>query len=462
MTAAERFAEWSAELRLSDIPHDVVAAAKLHLLDVIGCGLAAHALGIATAGREAMRESAGRGESSVIGVSEGWPATQAAFANGMLCHGLDFDDTHADAVCHVSAVMAPAAIAAAEAAAASGADLLVALIAGNEIITRVGMAAPAAFHRRGFHPTSVCGVFGAAVAAGRLRRLTAAEIGQALGIAGSLAGGILEYLADGSDPKPAHAGAAAQAGLVAASLAAHGGTGPRSVFEGRFGLFAAFADVHAIDLAPALADLGRRWETPRIAFKPYPACHYVHAPMDAAAKAAGSKRLAAEEIREVVLRVPEAAVSIVLEPADAKARPRTAYEAKFSLPYGVAAMLVHGRVDLDSYGDAAIADEAVLSLARKVRYQVVPFETFPKALPGGARIVLRDGRVLEAELPHQRGAPENPLGADEVTAKFRKNARLALDDEEVERLERAVLALEDRPRPQEVFAGLRSVNQPSL
>src|SRR5262249_22987850 len=162
---------WTTELRLSAIPDEVVAAAKLHLLDALGCGLAAHALGVATAGREAIRESGGRPDSSVIGIAERCPAPNAALAHRMLCHGPDFDDTHSDAVCHVSAVMAPAAIAAAEAMGASGADLLVALIAGDEIVARIGMAAPGAFHRRGFHPTSVCGVFGATAAAARLRGL---------------------------------------------------------------------------------------------------------------------------------------------------------------------------------------------------------------------------------------------------------------------------------------------------
>jgi 2-methylcitrate dehydratase PrpD len=460
MTAAERFAAWTAELCLSAIPSEVVAAAKLHLLDALGCGLAAHSLGIATAGREAMRESGGRADASVIGVAERCPAPHAAFANGMLCHGLDFDDTHTDAVCHVSAVMAPAAIAAAEAMGASGADLLVALVAGNEIITRIGMAAPAAFHRRGFHPTSVCGVFGAAAAAARLRRLERAAIRQALGIAGSLAGGIFEYLADGSQTKHVHAGAAAHAGLVAASLAAHGATGPASVLEGRFGLFATFADVHAIDLEPMLADLGRRWETPRIAFKPYPACHYVHAPIDAAARAVGPRGVSTAEILEVVVRVPQAAVSLVLEPAAAKARPRTPYDAKFSLPFSVATMLVHGNVDLGSYRQEAIGDERVLELAGKVRYEAVEFPTFPKALPGGTRIVLRDGRVLEAEIPNQRGGPENPMSAAEISVKFRKNARLALPSESADRLEHLVLALEHERDAREVFSELRRTRDP--
>ncbi|MBI2962819.1 MAG: MmgE/PrpD family protein [Deltaproteobacteria bacterium] len=457
MTPAQRLAAWTAALDLEAIPAAVAEAAKLHLLDALGCGLAAHALGVATAARALALESGGRAESSVIGAAP-LPAASAAFANGMLCHGLDYDDTHSDAVCHVSAVMAPAAVAAAEAAGAGGAELLAALVAGNEIAARIGMAAPAAFHRRGFHPTSVCGVFGAAAAAARLRGLDARATAQALGIAGSLAGGIFEYLADGSQTKPIHAAAAARDGIVAAGLAAHGATGPATVLEGRFGLFAAFADRHAIDLEPALADLGRRWETPRIAFKPYPACHYVHAPLDAAVQAVAGQPIDPEQIAEIVVRVPEPAVALVLEPAADKARPRTPYDAKFSLPYSVAARLVRGSLGLDAYRDDAISDPRVLSLARRVRYEVVPFATFPKAFPGGARVRLVDGRVLAAELPYQRGGPENPMAADEVRAKFRANARLALDDDQFERLEAAILALESAGDVRPVFAAVSSLS----
>ena len=394
--------------------------------------------------REAARESGGRPEAWVIGLEERLPAGLAAFANGMLCHGLDFDDTHSDAVCHVSAVMAPAALAAAQASGACGAEMLLAMIIGNEITIRVGMAAPAAFHRRGFHPTSVCGVFGATVAAARLRGLGSAETSQALGIAGSLASGIFEYLADGSETKPLHAGAAAQAGIFAASIAAHGGSGPATVLEGRFGIYAAFADLRSVDLESSLADLGSRWETPRIAFKPYPACHYVHAPIDAAARAVAGRGVDPADIAEIVVRVPEPAVSVVLEPAAAKARPRTPYDAKFSLPYGVAAMLLHGRVDLASYRPEAIDDERVLSLARKVRYEVASFPTFPRAFPGAARVVLKNGDAFEDELCHQRGGPENPLTEGEVCDKFRRNASLALAGNAARRLESAILTLDER------------------
>jgi 2-methylcitrate dehydratase PrpD len=132
----------------------------------------------------------------------------------------------------------------------------------------------------------------------------------------------------------------------------------------------------------------------------------------------------------------------VLEPGERKIAPRTVYEAKFSLQYSTAAMLVHGAAGLSAFSEEAIADPRVLDLARRVRYETKEYETYPAAFPGGVRITMRDGKVLEAELPHQRGGPENPLSADEVRAKFRENAGLALVPEAVESLEAAILSLE--------------------
>ena len=154
MTAAQTIAEWATTLSANDVPEDVATHAKLHFLDTIGCGYAASALGIATEGRTTMAELGGEGQSSVIGFDGALPAPNAAFANGMICHGLDFDDTHADSVSHVSVVVCPAALATAEAQGASGAELLAAIVVGNEIVTRVGAAASGLFHARGFHPTA--------------------------------------------------------------------------------------------------------------------------------------------------------------------------------------------------------------------------------------------------------------------------------------------------------------------
>jgi 2-methylcitrate dehydratase PrpD len=437
MTAAERFATWALELELEAVPPPVIEAAKLHMLDVVGCGLAAHGLDVATEGRSTMAELGGEPEASVIGLDTRLPAANAAFANAMLCHGLDFDDTHSDSVSHVSTVVVPAALALAEARGASGRELLTVVIAANEIVTRIGMARPGAFHERGFHPTAICGIFGATAAAARLGGLSAGDAASALGIAGSMASGLFAYLDDATATKPVHPAWAAHGALLAARLVAHGAEGPPGVLEGRFGVFHAFLDTR-IDLEPQLADLGERWETPRIAFKPYPACHFIHGSLGATETICDG--VDPGEIDEVVVIVPEAGVSLVLEPAASKVAPRTDYEGKFSLQYSTAAMLVHGRVGLATYTPEALADPRVLDLARKVGYETKEYPSYPAAFPGGVRIRLRNGRMLEADFPHQLGAPGNPMSPQQVLEKFRENAALAGGG--FDRLEE-ILALEE-------------------
>jgi 2-methylcitrate dehydratase PrpD len=452
-TAAERLAAFTRELDYDDIPPEVVEAAKLHLLDTLGCGLAAHGVGVATEGRTAMAELGGEPQASVIG-HEGLPAANAAFANAMLCHGLDFDDTHSESIAHVSVVVCPTSVAAGEAAGATGRELLAAIVGGNEVVTRVGMAASGAFHARGFHPTAICGIFGATAAAARLAGATLEATASALGIAGSFAGGLFAYLDDATPTKPMHPAWAAHGGILAARLASLGAEGPPGVLEGRFGVYHAFvgAAKGEVDIAGQLADLGSRWETPRIAYKPYPACHFIHGSLGATASLLG--QVQPEEIEEILVWVPAAGVPLVLEPAEPKLAPRSDYEAKFSLQYSTAAMLVHGRVGVRSYTDEAIADPQVLALAAKVRYEAREYDSYPAAFPGGVRIRTTDGRTLEADLPYQRGAPDNPMTADEVRAKFRENASLALEGPAIERLEEAVLALEEADDVRAVFSSL--------
>jgi 2-methylcitrate dehydratase PrpD len=450
-TAAERFAEFATALEYDNIPKPVIEAAKLHILDALGCGLAASALGIATEGRTAMTELGGDPQASVIGHGAHIPAASAAFANAMLCHGLDYDDTHSDSVAHVSTVVVPVAAAVGEADGVDGRKLITAIVAGNEIVTRVGMAASGAFHKRGFHPTAICGIFGGTAVAMRLAGCDARTTASALGIAGSFAGGLFAYLEDGTATKPMHAAWAAHGSVLAARLTALGAEGPPSVLEGRFGLYHAFvgAEPGEIDIDGQLADLGERWETPRIAYKPYPACHFMHGSLGATASLLGD--VSADDVEEVVVTVPEAGVSLVLEPADAKVAPRTEYEGKFSLQYSTAAMLVHGRVGVQTYTEDALADPPTLELAKRVRYEVKDYPTYPAAFPGGVTVRTRDGRTLEADFPYQQGGPENPMSPDEVRAKFRENALLALSAEGVDALESAVLALDEQESVRSVF-----------
>lgn len=455
MTAAERLARFALALDPGALPAEVVHAAKLHALDTLGCGLAASAAGVGTEARAAL--AAGGGRATVIGGGCDWRGHDAALANGALCHALDFDDTHAGAVAHVSTVIVPAAIAAAEEAEADGASLLAAIVAGAEVTIRVGAAASGGFHRRGFHPTSVCGVLGAAAAAARLRGLDEERTVRALGIAGSFAGGIFAYLNDGSATKPLHAGWAAHGGLLAAALAEQGATGPAAVLEGRAGVFETHTE-GAWDIEPQLATLGEAWELPEITFKPYPACHFTHAPIDAALAALGDERLRAEQVARVEAQVPEGAVSLTLEPLDDKRRPRTPYDAKFSMPFAVAAAIADGRVELATFAPDRLADPDLLALADRFSYRVVDFETVPGAFPARIAIELVDGRRLTAELPYERGHARNPLSDEELRAKLRANARDALADDALAAFEEAVMALERLPRASDAIAPLAAAS----
>ena len=459
MAAARVIAEWATTLGLDDVPEAVRADAKLHVLDTIGCGLAAHATGVAHEGRTTMEELGGAPQATVIGSEARLPAANAAFANAMLCHGLDFDDTHSDSVSHVSTVIAPAALAAAEEVGATGRDALTAIVAGNEVVCRVGMAASGAFHARGFHPTAICGIFGGVAAVARLADLDADVTTSALGICGSFAGGLFAYLAEGTPTKPMHPAWAAHGAHLATRLASHGAAGPGSVLEGKFGVYHAFvaAEEGEIDIAGQLADLGSRWETPRIAYKPFPVCHFMHGALGAAGEGAAGRTFAPDEIEEVLVGVPEAGVSLVLEPAAEKRAPRSDYEGKFSLQYSIASLLVRGHVAVGDFTDEAITDPAVLAVAAKVRYETREYATYPQAFPGAAEVRLADGTSFRADFPHQKGGPENPLSPDEVREKFRENASLALGDAAVGRLEEALLSLEEQDDLPAALAPLASV-----
>ena len=171
----------------------------------------------------------------------------------------------------------------------------------------------------------------------------------------------------------------------------------------------------------------------------------MHGSLGATSDALRGRLLTADEIADVVVTVPEAGVSLVLEPADRKKAPRSEYEGKFSLQYSAASMLVRGHVAVGDFTDEAITDPEVLAVARKVRYETPEYATYPQAFPGGVRVTLTSGETLESDFPYQQGGPENPMSAAEVQAKFRDNAGLVLSDGARDALEEAILTLDRQP-----------------
>jgi 2-methylcitrate dehydratase PrpD len=443
MTLARRLAEFAASLDLADVPAEVVDSVRMRTLDIVGIALAASTLETAPSILGALEGWGAAGDCTVVGAKRSAAAPLAILANGALAHSLDFDDTHAASITHASAVVVPVALALGEAGALDGRALVAAMVAGYESITRLGMAAPGAFHARGWHATGVCGGFAAALVAGRLEALDVDRLTAALGIAGSFASGVLAYLDDGSWVKRVHAGWAGHAGAVAAALARGGFTGPASVLEGRFGFYRTFLGVDP-DLAP-FATLGHRWETPAIGYKPYPCCHYNHAYLDCALDLRQAHALSVEEIEAIECRVPAGQVPIVCEPREAKLRPRSSYDAQFSLPYSVASALLDGRIGLDTYSAERLGEPGRLALAARVSHAVDPDSAFPRGFPGWLRVRLRDGRVLEARVPDGRGSPARPLPPAAIIDKFRDNAARALPTSRVAEIERVVLRLDALP-----------------
>lgn len=438
-TAAQTLAAFAAALRHEDLPAEAVRAAKRHLLDAIGVALGAAATGAGAQAVEMVRSWAGAREAGVIGHDFGAPAPAAALANGVLAHALDYDDTHVESVVHPSAFVMPSALAVAEEAEASGRDLIVGAVAGYEVATRIGAAAPGRFHARGQHATGLCGPFGAAAAAGRLWGLDAGQIACAFGIAGSQSSGLLASLSDGSETKRLHAGWAAHGGIVAADLARRGFTGPTSVLEGPSGFFHAFLAGEEVDVGRLTRGLGTSWETTRIAIKPYPACHFLHALMDAAAGAG----VRWGDVEEIVCRIPVPSVGIVYEPRDVRLRPESTYAAQFSLPFAVASALVGGRQGLDLFGEEARADRRVLTLAERIRCE--PDATLPFPRTYGARLSVhtRGGRTIDVEELVNRGHPDRPLSDDELVEKFLGSATRRLDSGTAEKLVETVLRLDE-------------------
>ncbi len=419
-SVAEALAERIGAIDAAAVPPAVRETCERLLIDVIGLCVAARDTDYVKAALGAWRDP---GAATVIGHPRPLSAASAAFVNGTAAHGEDFDDTFEGGPVHAGAVIVPAVLAAAEQEGLTGASLLRGTAVGVETMCRLSLVVPKAVHKAGFHPTAVFGAMGAAAGVGAALRLDQRQLVDALGVAGSMASGIIEYLADGSWTKRMHPGWAAQAGLRAALLGRAGFSGPSTVFEGAHGLFHGFAHTRQGDYAALLDGFGARWLGEALAFKPYP-CGTMIQPYIDCARRLGGRDLNPDDIVEMVCEVGEGTVHRLWEPLPEKQRPPNGYAAKFATPYCIAAGFLRGSVGLEAFSDAAVADPVVQALAAKVSYQIDPANPYPSAYTGHIRVRLRDGRTVEERQPHMRGGTSEPLSRAELEEKFAVNARL--------------------------------------
>src|ERR1700726_1077298 len=419
ISVAETLAEKIVALTASRLPDVTTRKCQDLLIDVVGLCVTARNEDYA---RSALAGSDDDGPCTVIGHRRMLTAAGAAFVNGTAAHGEDFDDTFEGGPVHAGAVIVPAVLAACERHNPNGSMALIGIAVGTEIHCRLSLVVPKAVHRAGFQPTAIFGAMGAAAGVGAALGLNARQIVDALGIAGSMAGGIIEYLAEGAWTKRLHAGWAAQSGMRAAMLAAGGFVGPRTVFEGAHGLFHGFAHTTHGDYEALTGDFGSRWVTDALAFKPYP-CGTMAQPYIDCARRLAARGVKADDIAEIVCEVAEGTVHRLWEPLADKQRPLNGYGAKFATPYLLASGFVHGGVGLGAFTETAIADREVLALAAKVKYVIDPQNPYPANYTGHLRATLKDGSVVEERQPHMRGGAQEPLTQQDVMDKFALNAR---------------------------------------
>ncbi len=434
-----RLAEYAAALRYEDLPPDVIQRAKDTIADTVaiiayGALLPWSKIVIAYA----QRTGAG-GTSRILGAGEPQVhANAAALANGALTHAFELDNlTKPDSGVHPGATAFSAALAVAQERGFTGREVLAAFVAGTEVMIRIGRATHHSNEARGFHAPGTTGPFGAAVAAGRLMRLDAGKMTNALGIAGSLAGGLLEFAHSGSGAmvKRLHLGRAAEGGVLAASLAADGFTGPATVLEGQYGFLRVFCNEY--DVSELTRGLGETYLTRTIMMKRF-ACHITaHTPVEALLDLRDEHKFAAADVTGIAIVGNKRIATVNNIP-----RPADVLIAQYSVPFSVALALYRDPRDPRSFDDSAVHDPDILAMAARIAITADPKPRERSDLASTVTVTLKDGRAVTRTVSEFKGTPARPLDQAELRDKFLLLTR-HLDGERMGRIFARLQRIED-------------------
>lgn len=404
--------DFAGDFRLDAAPMEAKDHGKQCLLDWLGCAIRGSVKPQAKCVKEYTKLMGGNGHANVIGLPKTDSVYNAALNNGYYGHILEMDDVDKESISHPATVVIPAALSIGEWRHMSGADFLAAMIAGYEVMLRVGAAVTPA-HYQIWHTTATTGVFGSVVAAGRMLGLSREEMTWAFGNAGTMAAGLWEFLQDGAMSKYLHAGKAAATGVMAACFAKNGFTGASRILEGKQGFFAGYARQ---EVNPDLfADFGRKYRTATVSFKPYPCCRHTHSAIDCARAMHGRLSGSPADISAVDVATYNAAVQVAgLE------NPQESRQAQFSLKYTVARAITKGRITLADFDNEVLFDPAVKSLMDKmtVKADAALNALTPGAWPCRLTVKLANGQEIVEHVENPKGDPENPLTWDEVKDKF--------------------------------------------
>jgi len=437
-TAAEQLAYFVSGTRYEDLPTDVVAKAKRHILDTFGAGLAGTTSEEAQRARTALTASEAPGAALVWGTALRVSPRNAALINGIAAHAFELDDT--GGCDHSGAVVLPAAVAALDLAdqSVSGRQFLVAVVLGYDLGRRVleGFGGYKPHNEAGWHSTGTCGTFGAAGAAAHVLGLDERRSASAIALAASFSSGLWAFIHDGAMAKRVHAGRAAEGGLLAALFAAQGITGPMQVFnDGWGGFFKTFGHAET-DPAALTRDLGAQWRICRAAIKPHASCRDTHAAVDAVGRVLDRERLSVRDLAAIRVRANSFLAGMV-----GGRTVDTLPAAQMSLPYAVAARTVLGTAGLSAYTEIRRSDPVLRMMLDRVFLDID--ETVAASDCSSVTFVLTDGRRIEEPTTAAFGAPQNPISDTALISKFEELAGLVMKPSDIRRLVETTLALDE-------------------
>lgn len=422
----EKLVNYLTNLKFEDIPSEVIEKAKLCVLDTLGVALAGSITPIGKLVREFAVSIGGRAENTIYHYGDQVSCIPASYANGTMAFCHNFTDTTLSCVIHCGPVIVPTGLTLAEREGNSGKEFLVAVIAGYEMMTRIGNAinsgtARMSHHKRGFHATATTGVFGASLTASKLLGLNKDEALDALGVAGSYASGILESVTSPeTETWRTHTGIAAQNGITSALLAKLGLKGPPTVLEGKNGFLSAFGQKE-FNLEELERDFGKRFLIMDSAFKLHNCAHVWAIPLDCLDRIIKKHEIDSEDISEIKVIIPTM-YSYVMDESKGSKYPRNYAEAQNNLSYVMAAMMVHGGVYIEQFGEAVLNDPKMKEMAAKMTVEIDPsldevFKTTDKS-PAKVKVILKEKRELFESADYPRGAAQNPVSREEIEKKF--------------------------------------------
>ncbi|MEM7423135.1 MAG: MmgE/PrpD family protein [Pseudomonadota bacterium] len=432
VTVIETFAEFAAGANPSGLP---VISAKRCLLDWTGAAIAG---GNEMPAAALQRAFTGPGHATLIPGGALRDTRTAALINGAASHTVEVDDIYRAGLFHPGVVVIPAALAVAQAEGRSGNELLRAIIAGYEVSNRIARVVNPA-HYRFWHTTGTIGHLGAAVASGAAMGLPAGQLAHAMATATTFAAGLRHAFSTDAMSKPLHAGRAAEAGVAAAIMARNGVTGVLDILEGPLGLGVATAG--APDWGEATLSLGQEWTIVDTTPKAHACCGHNFAALDATRMLVLEHRIAPDTIDEIEVATYRAAVEIC-----GKGQPASAAEARFSLPWCVALIALHGSVTPAGFSASALADPGVRALAARVRLRedAQAEELFPQAR--SATVTLRsNGATFSLHRPTRKGDPDDPMTSGDLTAKYRALADPVIGAEAARRLQKDIEDVDTAP-----------------